>query len=380
MHELGICDALLKLIDKIAKEEELEGINSVTVEVGTLSGVMPNFLSDCWVAVTDGTAYDGVEFIVESVPGTAQCLDCGETFPVMYHWFLKYPSCRKCHFHISPDQTKPDSVFRQEVADLTGDEYVVIGDYTMNKNPILMKHTVCGREFEVAPTNFLRGSRCTACNSVIRPENMKRLVHDASSGAYEWIENLPKHNLRIRSTKTGEELTLLSPLVVQELLRPTPSDILPELIKPSPVRSITPYTITGQLDQWIADHVPAGQPVLLANLIQTGIASKSTVSAYLNNRGAVKIGDGIYRMPQAGENTDASPYVDGQTVVLSWLKEHYAPGQTFALRDVVPLLCELVKPDGSHYQELYIRQTITKFERKGILERVGKGEYSFISV
>ena len=80
MHELGICDALLKMIDKIAKEEELEGINSVTVEVGTLSGVMPHFLSDCWIAVTDGTPYDGVEFIVESVPGMAQCLDCGETF------------------------------------------------------------------------------------------------------------------------------------------------------------------------------------------------------------------------------------------------------------------------------------------------------------
>ena len=80
MHELGICDALLKMIDKIAKEEELEGINSVTVEVGTLSGVVPSFLSDCWIAVTDGTAYDGVEFIVENVPGMAQCLDCGEQF------------------------------------------------------------------------------------------------------------------------------------------------------------------------------------------------------------------------------------------------------------------------------------------------------------
>lgn len=36
MHELGICDALLKMVDGIAKDEELEGIKKITVEVGTL--------------------------------------------------------------------------------------------------------------------------------------------------------------------------------------------------------------------------------------------------------------------------------------------------------------------------------------------------------
>ena len=57
MHELGICDALLKMVDSVAKDEELECVKKVTVEVGTLSGVIPAYLSDCWTAVTDGTAY-----------------------------------------------------------------------------------------------------------------------------------------------------------------------------------------------------------------------------------------------------------------------------------------------------------------------------------
>ena len=55
MHELGICDALLKMVRNIAKEEELEEISRITVEIGTLSGVVPAFMADCWVAVTDGT-------------------------------------------------------------------------------------------------------------------------------------------------------------------------------------------------------------------------------------------------------------------------------------------------------------------------------------
>ena len=81
MHELGICDALLKMVRNIAQEEELEEIQRITVEVGTLSGVVPAYMTDCWEAVTDGTELDGVEFVVEELQGTARCLDCGEEFP-----------------------------------------------------------------------------------------------------------------------------------------------------------------------------------------------------------------------------------------------------------------------------------------------------------
>ena len=60
MHELALCDALLKMVRDISREEALDGVCSITVRVGTLSGVIPHFLTDCWVAVTDGTEYDGV--------------------------------------------------------------------------------------------------------------------------------------------------------------------------------------------------------------------------------------------------------------------------------------------------------------------------------
>ena len=54
MHELALCDALLKMVRDISREEALDGVRSITVRVGTLSGVIPHFLTDCWVAVTDG--------------------------------------------------------------------------------------------------------------------------------------------------------------------------------------------------------------------------------------------------------------------------------------------------------------------------------------
>ena len=92
MHELGICDALLKMVRNIAQEEALEEISRITIEVGSLSGVVPAYMSDCWMAVTDGTELQDVEFVVEELEGTAQCMDCGEEFPADFN-HLRCPKC-----------------------------------------------------------------------------------------------------------------------------------------------------------------------------------------------------------------------------------------------------------------------------------------------
>ncbi|MBQ5405983.1 MAG: hydrogenase maturation nickel metallochaperone HypA [Oscillospiraceae bacterium] len=93
MHELGICDALLKMVRGIMKDEELTEIESITVEVGSLSGVMPSFLADCWVAVADGTELQETEFVIEELAGTASCMDCGAEFTADLN-DLRCPKCR----------------------------------------------------------------------------------------------------------------------------------------------------------------------------------------------------------------------------------------------------------------------------------------------
>ena len=92
MHELGICDALLKMVRGIAEEEQLEEITRITVEIGSLSGIVPSYMSDCWEAVTDGTELQGTEFVIEELEGTACCMDCGEEFPADVNR-LRCPVC-----------------------------------------------------------------------------------------------------------------------------------------------------------------------------------------------------------------------------------------------------------------------------------------------
>ena len=81
MHELALCDAMLKMVRDISREQALEGVRSITVRVGTLSGVVPRFLTDCWVAVTDGTEYDGVPLRVETEAGRARSSPTLRTSP-----------------------------------------------------------------------------------------------------------------------------------------------------------------------------------------------------------------------------------------------------------------------------------------------------------
>ncbi|MBQ6469948.1 MAG: hydrogenase maturation nickel metallochaperone HypA [Lachnospiraceae bacterium] len=82
MHELGLADAMMKMVQKLVKEEGAERVIAVTVSIGDLSGVVPRFMADAWEAVTDGTPYQGVPLHIETIPGVAQCLECGEQFQV----------------------------------------------------------------------------------------------------------------------------------------------------------------------------------------------------------------------------------------------------------------------------------------------------------
>ena len=80
------------MVRNIAEEEALEEISRITVEVGSLSGVVPAYMSDCWEAVTDGTELQDVEFVVEELEGTARCMDCGEEFSADVNR-LRCPHC-----------------------------------------------------------------------------------------------------------------------------------------------------------------------------------------------------------------------------------------------------------------------------------------------
>ena len=82
MHELGLSDALLRMVRDIVKKEELTHVEKITLEIGELSGVVPRYMADCWEAVVDGTEYAGTKLVIDTVPVIASCMDCDEEFRI----------------------------------------------------------------------------------------------------------------------------------------------------------------------------------------------------------------------------------------------------------------------------------------------------------
>ncbi len=110
MHEMGLADAMMKTVSRIIESEGDVVVRSITVELGDLSGVVPRFLAECWEAVTDGTPFAATELILHSVPATARCLDCGETFVIRVD-DLRCPACRS-------DKLKPMSGQDMTIAEI----------------------------------------------------------------------------------------------------------------------------------------------------------------------------------------------------------------------------------------------------------------------
>ena len=86
---------------------------------------------------------------------------CGRIFKIAPYSFLNNGNrCEKC----SGKSKKNTSDFIQEVNCLTKGEYLVVGNYNNNKTKILMKHCNCNNTWYVTPKNFLSGNRCPKCS------------------------------------------------------------------------------------------------------------------------------------------------------------------------------------------------------------------------
>lgn len=84
MHELSIVTYVIEQVEQIAKENELTNIQSVTLEFGEVSGIVPEYLADCWSWYAKKTPLiEHTEFKYEIIPAVTWCDDCKSTYPTL---------------------------------------------------------------------------------------------------------------------------------------------------------------------------------------------------------------------------------------------------------------------------------------------------------
>ena len=86
MHELGIVFHIIKSVEEIGAQNELTKVSSVTLEIGEVSGIVPEYLTDCWKwAVKKSKLLDGSELRVEQIDAVTYCEACGRTYPTVQY-------------------------------------------------------------------------------------------------------------------------------------------------------------------------------------------------------------------------------------------------------------------------------------------------------
>jgi len=86
MHELGIVFHVIDSVNKIAAENAVTRVNSVTVQIGEVSNVIPSAFEDCWNwAVKKQTVLKDAAIIMETLPAITFCEGCEKPYPTVQH-------------------------------------------------------------------------------------------------------------------------------------------------------------------------------------------------------------------------------------------------------------------------------------------------------
>ena len=78
MHELSIVASLFEILEEKALEKGSKKIISVKLQVGKLSGVVPEFLITAFDMYKKNTIAHDAELEIEDVPLKIQCKSCGQ--------------------------------------------------------------------------------------------------------------------------------------------------------------------------------------------------------------------------------------------------------------------------------------------------------------
>ena len=82
MHEVSLCEGIVRVVEDQAVAQSFERAYVIRIEIGALSAVDADALRFAFPSVTMGTRAEGAVLEIVAVPGEAWCLDCKDTVPL----------------------------------------------------------------------------------------------------------------------------------------------------------------------------------------------------------------------------------------------------------------------------------------------------------
>ena len=93
MHELGIVFYIIRDVKAVAEENGVEHVAAVVMDIGEVSTIVPEYLTDCWRWAADREPLlKGCELKVNTLPAVSFCGDCQTEFGTVEHG----KTCPRC--------------------------------------------------------------------------------------------------------------------------------------------------------------------------------------------------------------------------------------------------------------------------------------------
>ncbi len=80
MHELGIMFHVVQQVTQIVEDNQLTKVDTLVLQVGEYSSVIPKYLEACYPAAVDGTKLEETKLKIEILPANGLCCQCGTVF------------------------------------------------------------------------------------------------------------------------------------------------------------------------------------------------------------------------------------------------------------------------------------------------------------
>ena len=97
MHELGIVFYIIRDVKQVAEENHVGHVSTVVMNIGEVSTVVPEYLTDCWRWAADREELlKGCALRVNTLPAVTWCDDCKQEYGTV-RYGKKCPYCGSEH-------------------------------------------------------------------------------------------------------------------------------------------------------------------------------------------------------------------------------------------------------------------------------------------
>lgn len=77
---MSVVIEVIKTVEEFAKKNGVTQIDTIVLQIGELSSMIPKYIEECFPAAVDGTSMQDTKLRIEILPGNALCRKCGKVF------------------------------------------------------------------------------------------------------------------------------------------------------------------------------------------------------------------------------------------------------------------------------------------------------------